>query len=185
VSSGQQAFSNIEPFPAGRLATLPQSNAVQTRGRHEKKVACRLKDKGIETFLPSIREVHRWSDRNGIVEIPLFSCYTLVRMVANSAERLSVLQTEGVVRLVSTGFELSVIDPRQIDDIRMLLAADVSMLMYPFLKVGQRIRVRGGCLNGLEGILVSRPRGATLVISVDAIQRSIAMSLDGYQIEAA
>jgi hypothetical protein len=57
------------------------------------------------------------------------------------------------------------------------------MMMYPALKAGQRIRVRGGCLDGIEGILVSRPRETTLVLSVDTIQRAIAINLDGYQIE--
>jgi hypothetical protein len=72
---------------------------------------------------------------------------------------------------------------KQIDDIRRLVGAGVSTMIYPFLRVGQKVRIRGGCLDGLEGIMESRPRESTLIISVDAIQRSIAISLDGYQIE--
>ncbi len=96
-----------------------------------------------------------------------------------------MLQTDGVVRIVGTGTELSAIDTKQIDDIRTLLGAGVPLMMYPFLRMGQRIRVRGGCLDGLEGILASRPNESTLVISVDAIQRAIAINLDGYEIEVA
>ncbi len=183
MSSGQPlSLSHSMPFV--RTATPEvQWYAIQTRGRHEKKVAAKLQEKGIETFLPSLREVHRWSDRNKIVEVPLFSCYTFVRVAMESAERLRILQTDGVVKIVGTGTELSPIDPKQIDDIRLLLNTGVSMTLYPFLKVGQKIRIRGGSLDGLEGILVSRPRESTLVLSVDAIQRAIAINLDGYQIE--
>ena len=157
--------------------------AVQTRGRHEKKVANKLSEKGIITYLPALREVHRWSDRNKLVEVPLFPCYTFVRVAADSSERLRILQTDGVVRLVGNGSELCPIDDRQIDNIRKLLGTKVPVAMYPFLKVGQRIRVRSGSLNGLEGILVSRPRESTLVISIDAIQRAIAINIDGYMLE--
>lgn len=184
MSSSQHYFPGTDALSA-MLGEAPQWYAVQTRGRHEKKVANKLKDKGVETFLPALREVHRWSDRNKVVEVPLFPCYTFVRMAANTADRLSVLQTDGVVRIVGTGTELSAIDTKQIDDIRTLLGAGVPLMMYPFLRMGQRIRVRGGCLDGLEGILASRPNESTLVISVDAIQRAIAINLDGYEIEVA
>jgi len=165
------------------ISEAPQWYAVQTRGRHEKKVANKLSEKGIETYLPALRELHRWSDRNKIVEVPLFPCYTFVRMAPDPLERLRVLQTNGVVKIVGSGSEPCPIDHKQIEDIRILLGTKVPVTMYPFLKIGQRIRIRSGCLTGLEGILLSRPRESTLVISIDAIQRAIAISVDGYQIE--
>jgi transcription antitermination factor NusG len=185
MSSGQPIFSITHALPASTLGTAPQWYAVQTRGRHEKKVATKLQEKGIETFLPAMREVHRWSDRNKIVEVPLFPCYTFVHVAVNSCERLRILQTNGVIRIVGTGTELATIDAKQIDDIRTLLGAGVPLMMYPFLRIGQKVRIRGGSLDGLEGILVSRPKESTLVISVDAIQRAIAINLNGYQVEAA
>ena len=183
MNSVQQVIPAGRYLTAADTMTSPRWYAVQTRGRHEKKVASQLSEKGIETFLPALREVHRWSDRKKIVEVPLFPSYTFVRIDPGSWERLSVLQTDGVVRIVTAGSELAAIDPKQIDDIRTLLGTGVNIAMYPFLKVGQRIRVRGGCLNGMEGILVARPKESTLVLTVDAIQRSIAINLDGYQVE--
>ena len=55
---------------------------------------------------------------------------------------------------------------------------------HPFLKIGQRVRIRSGALDGTEGILVSRNGDRTLVISVDAIQRSLAVRVEGYEVEA-
>jgi len=66
-----------------------------------------------------------------------------------------------------------------------LVAGDVPWSPYPFLKIGQRVRIRGGALEGLEGILVSRNGNHTLVISVDALQRSLAVRVEGYEVEAA
>jgi transcription antitermination factor NusG len=184
MSSVQPIFTATESLAGAiDLGAAAQWYAVQTRGRHEKKVASILQDKGVETFLPALREIHRWSDRNKIVEVPLFPGYTFVRALAHSPDRLRILQTDGVVRIVGNGSELVSVDPKQIEDIRTLLAAGVPVMMYPALKVGQRIRVRGGCLDGIEGILVSRPRESTLVLSVHAIQRAIAINLDGYQVE--
>ena len=157
--------------------------AVQTRGKHEKKVAGKLMEKGVETYLPLLREIHKWSDRKKMVEVPLFPCYTFVQIAPLSAARLQVLQTDGVVRIVGMGSELAPVDPKQIEDVRLLLSQNVSLTLHPFLKIGQRVRVRGGSLEGLEGILVSRQNASTLVVSVDTIQRSIAISADGYDIQ--
>jgi hypothetical protein len=88
-----------------------------------------------------------------------------------------------VIRIVGMGHQASAIDPKQIDDIRLLLSSGIPVTMYPFLRVGNRIRVRGGCLEGVEGILESNSDQSTLVISVNAIQRSIAVSLAGYRVE--
>lgn len=182
MSSGQfvSVVGTLSPIA---VCGLPKWYAVQTRGRHEKKVANKLQEKGIETYLPALREVHRWSDRNKVVDVPLFPCYTFVRVAADNAEKLRILQTNGVVRIVGTPSELCPIDERQIQDIRTLLGTRIPVMMYPFLKIGQRIRVRSGCLAGMEGILVSRPKETTLVISIEAIQRAIAINIDGYQIE--
>ncbi len=184
MSSGQQLVAVTNSLAVADLCSAPRWYAVQTRGRHEKKVANKLVEKGLDTYLPALREVHRWSDRNKVVEVPLFPCYTFVRLAADSSHRLRILQTDGVVRIVGNGSELCPIEDRQIEDIRTLLGTKVPVTMYPFLKVGQRIRVRSGALNGLEGILVGRPKESTLVISIDAIQRAIAINVDGYQIEA-
>ena len=64
-----------------------------------------------------------------------------------------------------------------------MLAKDVPCAMYPFLKAGQKVRIRGGSLDGLEGILAERNTDKTLLISVEAIERTIAIQVEGYDIE--
>jgi transcription antitermination factor NusG len=71
--------------------------AIQTRSRHEKMVACQLQNQSVVTFLPLVSQLRRWSDRQKLVEFPLFPGYAFVRVVCDPEERLRVLQTEGVV----------------------------------------------------------------------------------------
>jgi transcription termination/antitermination protein NusG len=159
--------------------------ALHTRPRHERAVVQRLSERGVETFLPIVTEVHRWSDRKKKVEVPLFSCYVFARFIASRADRLRVLRVDGVLGLVGSQSEGTAIPEDQIDAIRALIDGSLSWSPYPFLKIGQRVRIRSGALDGMEGILVSRNGNQTLVISVDAIQRSLAVRVEGYQVEAA
>jgi transcription antitermination factor NusG len=159
--------------------------ALHCRPRHEKTVTQSLIDRGVETFLPTITEVHRWSDRKKSVELPLFSCYVFARFATNRSDRLRVLRVGGVLGLVGSHGEGAPIPNEQIDAVRTLVEGTLPWSTYPFLKIGQRVRIRGGALEGIEGILVSRNGNHTLVISVDAIQRSLAVRVEGYQVEAA
>jgi transcription antitermination factor NusG len=157
--------------------------AVRTRPRHEKKVTSQLQNKGIETFLPLITQTHRWSDRNKKVELPLFSCYTFLHLAACPDKRLAVLQTLGVVGFVGAhGVGLPIPD-KEIEDIQTLLAHSITCALYPFLKVGQRVRIRGGCLDGVEGILAAKNGNRSLVVSIEMIQRSVAVCIEGYDVE--
>ena len=159
--------------------------ALHTRPRHEKLVVERLMERGVETFLPIITEVHRWADRKRKVQLPLFSCYVFAKFIPNKSERLRVLRVGGVLGLVGSHGEGTSIPDEQIDAVRTVVEGAAPWSSHPFLKIGQRVRIRSGALDGMEGILVSRNGSETLVISVDAIQRSLAVRVEGYQVEAA
>jgi len=158
---------------------------LHTRPRHEKIVAQRLEERGVTAFLPVVTEMHRWSDRKKKVQVPLFNCYVFARFAPNRVDRLRALRVDGVFGLVGARGEGSPIPDAQIDAVRSLVEAQLPWSSYPFLKIGQRVRVRSGVLDGLEGILVSRNGDRSLVISVDAIQRSLAVRVEGYEVEPA
>jgi transcription antitermination factor NusG len=158
--------------------------AIQTRSRHEKMVAQQLQNQGIINFLPLSTELREWSDRQKLVEFPLFPGYAFVRMIYGPEERLRVLRTEGVVNFVGTAGHGIAIPDKQIEHVQTLLASKVPFESYPFLKAGQRVRIRGGALNGTEGILVRQDTDRMLVISVELIQRSLSIRLQGYEVEA-
>jgi transcription antitermination factor NusG len=158
--------------------------AVQTRARSEKAIAQRLQEQGLRTFLPLVTEVRRWSDRKKKVELPLFSCYVFVKLAAgNNQERLRVYRTNGVFRIVSMHGEAIPIPDEQIDALRTVITEQVPWSEHPFLKIGQRVRIRGGSLDGVEGELISQNGDRVLIISVDAIQRSLSVRVEGYDVE--
>lgn len=159
--------------------------AVQTRARNEKVIAERLQEQGLTTFLPLVTEIRTWSDRKKKVVLPLFSCYVFVKLVfGNNEARLRVYRTNGVFGIVSMRGEAIPIPEEQIEALRTVVTQQVSWSMHPFLKIGQRVRIRGGSLEGVEGVLLSRDGDRTLIISVDAIQRSLAVRIEGYDVEA-
>lgn len=157
--------------------------ALHTRPRHEKIVTQRLEERGVTTFLPLVTEVRRWSDRKKSVQMPLFSCYVFAKFAPNRSERLRVLRVEGVFSLVGAQGEGIAIPDEQIHAVRSLVEGQLPWSSHPFLKIGQRVRIRSGALDGLEGVLVQRNGDRTLVISVDAIQRSLAVRVEGYEVE--
>ena len=156
--------------------------SIQTRYRFERKVTAQLQHKGLQTFLPLLEEFHRWSDRRQPVYVPLFSGYTFVRFELSAGLRIELLHTEGVIGLISFRGAAVPIPAKQIDDLQNLLGQKVPCSLHAFLKVGQRVRIRGGCLDGLEGILEQRGE-KNLVISIESIQRAVAITIEGYELE--
>lgn len=163
----------------------PRWYAVRTRSRHEKMVTQQLDRAGLEAFLPVVTEVHKWSDRNRQVEVPLFSGYCFVRVAYNSEHRVRVLQTNGVVNFVGVQNTGIPIPDSQIEDIKTLVARKVPFREHSFLSIGQRVRVRGGALDGVEGILEAQKGDRSLIISLDPIERSLSICIDGYEVEPA
>jgi transcription antitermination factor NusG len=180
VSSVSLDFS--QPLPEVDAATW---YGLHTRPRHEKIVAQRLEERGVTAFLPLVSETHRWSDRKKTVQLPLFSCYVFAKFTPNRLDRLRVLRVDGIFGFVGARGEGTPIPDEQIDAVRSLVETQLPWSSHPFLKIGQRVRIRSGVLDGMEGILVSRNGDRSLVISVDAIQRSLAVRVEGYEVEPA
>ncbi len=157
--------------------------AIHTRSRHEKKVAAQLEAERIRCFLPLVSRSRRWSDRNKIIEEPLFPGYVFVRIDGTHTVRLAVRKTHGVVGFVGAQGRGIPIPHHQIHDIESVLASDVPFTLFPFLEVGQRVRIRGGCLDGVEGILLSKNEDRSLVVSIDLIRRSLAVRVEGFEVE--
>ncbi|MBV9180875.1 MAG: UpxY family transcription antiterminator, partial [Acidobacteria bacterium] len=146
-------------------------------------VSYQLRNRAIDHYLPMVTEIHRWSDRRKKVEVPLFSGYVFVCVPPTNEERVRVLRTDGVVRFVGHSAQGTPIPQAEIQSVRSLIEQKVSWSTHPFLEVGQRIRVRGGALDGVEGIFQSQHGEGVLVVSVNAIQRSLSVSIQGYQVE--
>ena len=159
------------------LAVPPSAwYAAYTCARHEKRVAQQLEERGVEHFLPVYRSVRRWKDRKKELVLVLFPGYVFVRI--DLTQRLQVLQLPGVVRFVAFNGQPTALPASEIEALRNGLSHNVVAEHHPFLKVGRRVEVVYGPLSGAQGILVRRRNDSRLVISIDAIMRSVAVEID-------
>jgi transcription antitermination factor NusG len=184
VASSQIHLDSITQLPPLDRA-LEESSwyAVHTLARHEKRVAAQFEEKRVCTFLPLLGQIHRWSDRRIKVEVPMFSCYAFVRIVHTVEERLKVLQTPGVLDFVGSERQGTPIPDEQIESLRTAINEKIPCFPHDFINAGRRVRIRGGSLDSVEGILVGHGRDQSLVLSVELLHRSVAIRVEGYDIE--
>jgi len=157
--------------------------AVQTKPRHEKKVSVELSEKGLQSFLPVQRQRRQWSDRQKWIDLPLFSNYVFVRLAAGMEPRTRVLRTLGVVRFAGATGHGTPIPEEQIDSLQAIVSQRIPLAPHSYINVGEKVRICGGALEGLEGLLVAIKDDRRLVVSVDLIQRSVAIQLEGFEVE--
>jgi len=174
--------SSCGPTPPQPAAAAAQWFAVQTRYRFEKRVAAQLTHKSCEVYLPLLTEHHKWSDRQKALTTPLFPGYAFVHIDQCRDARQVVLKTAGLIGFVSFGGVVAPVPAKQIDDLKLLLQEKKHFSLFPFVHTGQRVRIRGGSLHGLEGLLLKHD-GEKLVISIESIQRSLAIEIRGYELE--
>ena len=172
-----------QAIPLGVALEEPNWYAVHTMARHEKRVAAQIAEKRVHTFLPLVSQIHRWSDRSEKVEVPLFTCYSFVRIIQTSGERLKVLQTPGVLGFVGSERVGTPIPNEEIENLQTAIREKIPFAVHPFLDVGKRARVRGGSLDGVEGILVRQGADQSLILSVELLHRSVSIQIKGYHVE--
>jgi transcription antitermination factor NusG len=155
--------------------------ALYTRHQHEKTVADVLTAKGFEVFLPLYESMRRWKDRKKMLSLPLFPCYVFVRGGLN--RRLQVVTTPGVHMILTHGESFAVIPEAEIEVIRRTIEGSYRVEPHPYLKVGERVRVIRGTLEGVEGVLLRRKNLCRLVLSVAMVAQSVAVEIDAADVE--
>lgn len=164
---------NVIAQPAEYLA--PQWYVAQTRSRHEKRVALQMEGKGIEHFLPLYETVSKWKDRRVRLKLPLFAGYIFARFALR--ECLRTLEIPGVARLVGFGGSPVALPDPDMQAMRNGLSGSLRVEPHPYLTVGQRVRISGGPFAGIEGVLDRKKNNLRVVVSLDLIERSIAVDV--------
>lgn len=150
--------------------------ALQIRSRWEANTANLLRGKGLETLLPTYSTKRKWSDRFKVVEAPLFPGYVFCRFDVHN--RLPVLITPGVISVVGRGKSPVAVDEMEISAIRAAVQSGVPVEPWPYVEIGERVRVKDDVLDGMEGILTSFKGSHRVVISVTLLRRSVALEID-------
>jgi transcription antitermination factor NusG len=110
----------------------------------------------------------------------MFSNYLFLRHAMDKVSYLEVRQARGLVRILGERWDrLGVVPDADVAAIQKVLQARLPVLPHPYLKEGQRVRIMSGPLAGVEGILMHRrPEKGIVILSVDLLQRSIAVEID-------
>ena len=163
---------------------FPYWYCLHTRSRHEEVVYQRLTDKGFYTFLPRLQVWSKRRDRRKKIQKALFSGYLFVYEALNPYRGLEILKTPGVVRILGNAQGPLSIPEIQIESIKKILSGESAVFPFPYLKEGQLVRVVDGPLKGCEGFLLKiKEEKERLIISIDLLQRSVAVEIDGPSVE--
>jgi transcription antitermination factor NusG len=149
--------------------------ALSVKHQHEKAVAEALGVLGVDHLLPLYRSSRAWSDRTREIDLPLFPGYVFAQLEADL--RLHVLRIPSVTQIIGFGGKPAVVDPAEIAQIRAALESRLPLRPWPHLKAGDRVRVERGPLKGVEGLLLRERDHLRLVISVEILQRSVAVEI--------
>ena len=156
--------------------------AAYTKSRHENAVARQLESKAVAFLLPTFVQKANWSDRVKLTKAPLFPSYVFV--CVSDEERVRVLQTAGVVNIVSMSGRPVTLSDKEIAMVRECAARPHAVEPHPYLHLGQRVRVKHGPFQGWQGILAYKKNATRLVVNLEQIQQSVSVDLEGADVEA-
>lgn len=156
-------------------------HAIYVRPSHEVQVAKRFSVREIESYLPQYQVKHRWKNRcTKKLDLPLFPGYIFARI--SPSERVRVLDVPSVLWVVGTGSRPTPLPDSDIDALRAGLHAH-NAEPHPFLKMGERVRIRRGALAGMEGVVLRSKNNMRVVISLDLIMQSVSVEVDWDELE--
>jgi transcription antitermination factor NusG len=156
--------------------------ALQVRTRWENSTALLLAGKGYQTLLPTYQVKRHSGRRVKQVEAPLFPGYVFCRFDAH--KRLPIVATPGVIAVVGRGRLPVPVDDTEIAAIQTVVSSGFHVEPWPYLEVGQKVRIDGDALQGLEGILINFKGNDRIVVSVSLLRRSVALEIDRSCVQA-
>lgn len=159
--------------------------AVHTKSRHEYKAFAGLTQKNLTTFLPEMEVWSKRKDRKKKISLPLFPGYLFVEASLDNEIKLAILKTTGVVRILGKkeNAEPLPIPEAKIIAIQRILDKKVEMFSMQYPKEGEPAMILDGPFAGIEGTVIKTdPEKELFVISIDLMQRSVAIKLEGFQI---
>jgi transcription termination/antitermination protein NusG len=162
-------------------------HAIWTQSHAEQLVFDQLASKGFELFLPRLEIWSRRGNLRRIRSVPMFPGYLFLRHTIDKSSYIEILKARGVVRILGDRWDrLAVVPASEIEAIRRVAGAGPAAQPHPYLREGRRVRILRGPLSGVEGILLNqRPDKGLLVISIDLLQRSVAVEVDCTLVAAA
>ena len=178
-----RACDGRTPLNSGLIAPANSLNwfAVFTIPKHEKSVVKHLDLREVESFLPTYDTTRVWKNRQRMkVVLPLFSSYVFVHI--NYRDRVKVLESPGVLRIVGNSREHASIPDSEVEIVRSGFRRQ-PMEPYRELVVGEKVRIKSGVMQGVQGTLVRRGSDLRFVLTLEMINQHAAVQVDAIDLE--
>jgi transcription antitermination factor NusG len=153
--------------------------AIYTKARQEKALARQMYSYRTPFYLPLVCNDRLIRGRRVRSLLPLFNGYLF--LFATEEERVQCLTTNRVSRILTVeGDEQLRRDLRQV---QTLIESEAPLTVERRLCPGDRVRVRGGALMGLEGTIIRRQKVTRLIIAVNYLQQGVSVEIDDFMVE--
>ena len=151
----------------------PRWFVCHTKPRCEKKFDDLAAREQFEHYLPLIQSVRRYGNQKKTFTKPLFPGYVFARI--EPARKTRVYQQDLLVRAMPVENETLFL--AQMEQVRNICASGFEAMVHPLIRKGTQVRVIGGPLNGLEGLVDDPANPQGIVVSVDVLQQGLLVRL--------
>ncbi len=151
--------------------------AVYTRSRCEKKMLDELINAGIEAYVPLRFEIHKWSDRNKRVDVPVINSYCFVHIDYDN-DRYKIYKAYGFVAFVMHARKPVIIPNSEMDAMKQAVDSKLAIeVENHLLREGKRVRVISGPIKGAIGIVESlSDKNVRILLSTVGITLTVKLS---------
>jgi len=151
--------------------------AIYTKYKREKAVFRRLREKGIDAYLPLQQHLRHYTRKTRSVELPLISCYLFTRITKR--DYVLVLETEGVLDFVNFSGRIVAIPDEEIDVMRRLVGERMQLEIEPRqFRPGQAVEIAEGNLMGIQGVLLECRREKNFLVELNRTGYNLRMHVD-------
>lgn len=173
----------IHPNEIGvNLASERRWYAVFTVPQNEKSAVRHLDLRNIESFLPTYETVRVWKNRQRVkTMLPLFPSYLFVHI--NNSERAKVLQSPGVLHIIGNSRNSIPVPDSEVEFLRSGFCGR-QVEPYRELVIGDKVRIKTGVMQGVEGILVRKSSSLRFVLTLNLINQHAAVEVDADALES-
>jgi transcription antitermination factor NusG len=156
--------------------------AVYTRARSERSVARQLEERGLTSFVPLQRRLHKWSDRSKWVEQPLIPSYVFVLLSPPEHHRL--FDIPGFVRVIMFNGRVAVVRPVEIELLRRTEHhPEAEVVGFNQLTRGESVQIIGGLFAGYAGVVVHSEADYRVAVSIEELSYAVVVSVQATDVK--
>ena len=150
-----------------------------TKARQEKAFARQLVGYQVPFFLPLVPKENLIRGRKVTSQIPVFGGY--IFLFVSEEERVKALTTNRISKVLEVDDQDQLAS--DLRNVQQLIQAEAPLTIESRLVAGERVRIKAGPMEGLEGTIEKRRGQSVLYVAVTMLQQSATIEIDDYLLE--